>query len=56
MWHIDQLQGNDRETNNETMAIARQGRSKYATIMGPLLGSSPQAKTMEILLEAVCST
>jgi hypothetical protein len=54
MWHIDALLGNDRETNNETTAIARQQLCKYATILEPLLGGGPGA-AVEVLLEAVFS-
>jgi hypothetical protein len=54
LWHIDLFLGNDRETNNETTAIARPQLIKYATVLEPLLGSDPRA-TMEELLEAVFS-
>jgi hypothetical protein len=42
MWHIDPLLRNDRETN-DTTAIAMQEFRKYATVLEPLLGSSPPA-------------
>jgi hypothetical protein len=45
---------NDRETNNETTAIAMQELHKYASILDPLLGSGLCA-TMDVLLEAVVS-
>jgi hypothetical protein len=48
LWHIHPLPGNDRETNNETMAIARQQLHKYETVLQPLLGSGPHTK-MEVL-------
>jgi hypothetical protein len=51
LWHTDPLLGNDRETNSETKAIARQQLRKYAKPLAPLLGSYPRA-TMEVLLEA----
>jgi hypothetical protein len=50
----DRLLGNCSESNSEVTAIARQQLCKYATILEPLLGSSPRA-TMEVLLEAVFS-
>jgi hypothetical protein len=46
--------GNDRETNNKTMAIARQQLCKYAIVLELLLGSSLCAP-MEVLFEAVFS-
>jgi hypothetical protein len=49
------LLGNDRETNNKTMAIARQQLRKYATVLELLLGSSLHA-TVKVLLEVVFST
>jgi hypothetical protein len=52
LWHIDLFLDNDRETNNETTATAKQQLSKYATVLEPLLGSGPRA-TVEVLLEAV---
>jgi hypothetical protein len=52
--HINSLLGNDRETNNETTAIAMQQLRKYATVLETLLSSSPRA-TLGVLLEAVCS-
>jgi hypothetical protein len=54
MWHIDPLLCNDRETNNETTAIAIQELRRYATVLQPLLCSGSPA-TMEVLLEAVFS-
>jgi hypothetical protein len=54
LWHIDPLLGNDRDTNNETTAIARQQLRKYAKVLEPLLGSG-QCVTMEVLLAAVFS-
>jgi hypothetical protein len=44
LWHIDQLLGNDRETNNETTTTAMLQLHEYATV--------PRA-TVEVLLEAV---
>jgi hypothetical protein len=46
--------GNNRETNSETTAIAREQLCNYATVLELLLGSGPRA-TMEILLETVFS-
>jgi hypothetical protein len=37
IWHIDQLLGNDCETNNETMAVARQWPARNN---GSTVGSS----------------
>jgi hypothetical protein len=54
LWHIDLLLGNDRETHNETTAIARQQLRQYATVLKHLLGSGPRT-TMEVLLEAMFS-
>jgi 7,8-dihydro-6-hydroxymethylpterin-pyrophosphokinase len=51
----DLLLGNDLETNNETMIIARQQLHKYATVLEPLSGTSPYTPTKE-LLELVFST
>jgi hypothetical protein len=48
LWHTDPLGGNDRETNNETMVIARQKLRKYETVLKPLLGSGPYA-TIKVL-------
>jgi hypothetical protein len=50
--YIDPLLDNDRETNNETSAIAMQQLRKYATGLELLLGSGPSA-TIEVLLEVV---
>jgi hypothetical protein len=36
MWHVDPLIGNDRETNNETTAVARQ---RAARNIGSTVGS-----------------
>jgi hypothetical protein len=36
------LIGNDRETDNETTAIAMQQLRKYATLLESLLGSGPR--------------
>jgi hypothetical protein len=44
----------NRETHNETTAIAMQRFRKYATVLYALLRSGPRA-TMEVLLEAVFS-
>jgi hypothetical protein len=46
LWHIDPLQGNDRETN-DIRAVAMQQLRKYATVLEPLLGSGPLT-TMEV--------
>jgi hypothetical protein len=54
LWHRDKLLGNDRETNNKTMVIARQQLRKWAIILQPLLGSGSRATT-EVALEAVFS-
>jgi hypothetical protein len=54
LWHMDQLLGNDCETNNETTFIARQQLRKYARVFKPLLDSGPRS-TMEVLLEAIFS-
>jgi hypothetical protein len=43
LWHIEKLLGNDRETNDETAAIAGQQLRKYATVLEQLLGSGPRA-------------
>jgi hypothetical protein len=43
LWHIDPLVGNDRETNNETTAIAMQQLRKYATVLETLQDSGPRA-------------
>jgi hypothetical protein len=48
------LLGNACETNNWTAAIDRQQLHKFATVLGPLLGSGPRA-TVKVLLEAVFS-
>jgi hypothetical protein len=45
---------NDRETNNETTAIALQQLRKHWTVLKPLLDSDQRA-TMEVPLEAVFS-
>jgi hypothetical protein len=52
LWHIDPLLGNERETNNETTAIAMQQLRKCPTVLEHLLSSGPSA-TMVIMLEAV---
>jgi hypothetical protein len=54
LWLIDPLLGNDRETNNETTAIAGQQLRKYTTVLQPLLGSG-QHTIIEVLLETVFS-
>jgi hypothetical protein len=54
LWHVDSLLGNNHETNNKAMVIARQQLCKYATLLKPLLGSGLHA-TMEVLLEVVFS-
>jgi hypothetical protein len=54
MWHIDTLIDNNRETNNDTKAIAMQQLRKYATVLEPLLRSDPRS-TLELLLETVFS-
>jgi hypothetical protein len=54
LWHTNPLLDNDHETNKETTAIARQHFHKYATVLEPLLGSSPHA-TIEVLFGAVFS-
>jgi hypothetical protein len=51
-WPIDLLLGNDRETINETTAIAKQLLRKYATVLQPFLNSGPRA-TKKVLMEAV---
>jgi hypothetical protein len=48
------LLGDDRETNIETTAIAKEKLHKYGTVLEPLLGRSLRT-TMELLLEAVFS-
>jgi hypothetical protein len=37
MWHIDPLLDKDRETCNDTTAIARQQLHKYATVLECLI-------------------
>jgi hypothetical protein len=54
LWHIDLFLGNDRRTNNDTTAIARQQLRKYATVLDLLLGSGLRP-TMEVLSEAMFS-
>jgi hypothetical protein len=54
LWHVEELLGKDRETNNETTVIAMQQLRKYATVLEPLLDSDLHA-TMEARLEAVFS-
>jgi hypothetical protein len=54
LWHVDPLLGKVRETNNETIAIAKQQLRYYAIVLESLLGSGPHA-IMEVLSEAVFS-
>jgi hypothetical protein len=53
MWHIELSLGNKLKAKEKT-TIAREQIRKYATVLEPLLDSSPRS-TMEVLLEAVFS-
>jgi hypothetical protein len=52
LWHIEPLLGDDHESDNKTMATARQQICKYITLLEPLIGSGLGA-TMEVLFKAV---